>query len=137
MFLHHPRHSNRHFDIQRVLDHLKKNYWWRWTGNTAIGVVKVCLSRARVKELQPLPIEGLRYRWGVDFGGPLPKTTASNEWVVVCVEHFTKWVELITLTWKSSHDSARGFLEGVLSRYGALGEVLTYQGREFLGEFQK
>ena len=69
---------------------------------------------------------GSRLRW---------PTTAGNEWVMVCVEHFTKWVEPIPLPSKSSRDSARGFLEGVLSRYGAPGEVLTDQGKEFLVEF--
>ena len=48
---------------------------------------------------------------------------------------FTKWVELIPLPSKSSKDSARGILEGVLNRYGAPGEILTNQGREFIGEF--
>ena len=36
---------------------------------------------------------------------------------------------------KSSRDAARGLLECVLSRFGALGEILTDQGREFQGEF--
>ena len=55
---------------------------------------------------------------------------------MVCIEHFTKWVELIPLPSKSSKDSAYGLLEGVLSRYGARREVLTDQGREIMGEFQ-
>ena len=56
--------------------------------------------------------------------------------MLVCIEHFTKWVELIPLPSKSSKDAARALLDGVLSRYGAPGEVLTHQGREFRGEFQ-
>ena len=30
------------------------------------------------KEVQPLPIRGLGYRWGVDFAGPLQRTSAGN-----------------------------------------------------------
>ena len=56
--------------------------------------------------------------------------------VMVCIEHFTKWIELIPLPSKSSRDSARGLLEGVLSRYGAPGVILTDQGPEFEGDFQ-
>ena len=113
-------------------------------GNTVVGVVKACLSCACVKagfeesgkELQSLLIKGLGCRWGVDFARPLEKTTAKNQWVMVRIEHFTKWVELIPLPSESSKDSAQGFLKGVLSRYGAPGEVLTDEGREFKGEFQ-
>ena len=133
-----------HFGVQRVIDRLQKNYWWRGMGDDVVAVVKSCLSCARVKagfkesgkELQPLPVRGLGYRWGVDFAGPLATTSAGNSWVMVCIEHFTKWVELIPLPSKSSKNSARGLLEGVLSRYGAPGEILTDQGREFMGEFQ-
>ena len=51
-------------------------------------------------------------------------------------EHFSEWVEAIPLPSKSFKDSARGFLDGVLSRCGAPGEVLTDQGLKFIGEFK-
>ena len=136
--------SMGHFGVQRVLDVLQKNYWWRNMGDLVVTVIKACTPCARVnagfrasgKELQPLPIRGLGYRWGVDFAGPLPVTRAGNRYVMVCIEHFTKWVELIPLPSKSSLHSAHGLLEGVLSRYGAPGEILTDQGKEFGGAFQ-
>ena len=61
------------------MDRLQKNYWWRGMGDAVVAVIKACLSCARVKagfresgkELQPLPVRGLGYRWGVDFAGPL------------------------------------------------------------------
>ena len=126
-----------HFGVQRVLDRLRQNYWWRNMGDLVIRVIQACHSCARVKagfqesgkELQPLLVRGLGYRRGVDFAGPLPRTKANNVYVMVCIEHFTKWVELVPLPSKSSRDSARGLLEGVLSRYGAPGEILTDQGK--------
>ena len=41
----------------------------------------------------------------------------------------------IPLPSKSSYNAVRGLLEGVLSRYGAPGEVVTDRGGEFQGEF--
>ena len=70
------------------------------------------------------------------MGSGLQRIAAGNTYVLVCIEHFTKWVELIPLPSKSSKDAARALLDGVLSRYGAPGEILTDQGREFQGEFQ-
>ena len=107
-----------------------------------VRIVKACLSCARVKagfresgkEMQPLPIRGMGYRWGVDFAGPLAKTPKGNARILVCTEHFSKWVELIPLPTKSSTNAARVFLE-VLSRYGAPGEVVTDRGGEFQAEF--
>ena len=71
----------------------------------------------------------------MDFVGPMGIIKARNRYVLVCIEHFTKWVELIPLPSKSSIDAAGGPMECVLSRYGAPGEILTDQGREFQGEF--
>ena len=127
----------RHFGIECVLDRLQRNYWWWGMVDTAVTVVKSCMSCARVKsgfresskELQPLPIRGLGHRWGVDFAGPIEKTATGNARVLVCIEHFTKWVELIPLPSKSSKDSPRALLEGVLNRYEAPEEVLNDQGR--------
>ena len=107
------------------MDRPQKNYPWRGMGDAVVEVMRACLPCARVKagfresgkELQPLPMRGLGYRWGVDFAGPLPRTKANNVYVMVCIEHFTKWVELDPLPSKSSRDSARGLLEEVLSRY--------------------
>ena len=135
----HTHRTMGHFGVQRTVDRLKKDYWWRGMGDIVVEIIKACLPCARVKagfsepgkELQPLPVRGLGYRWGVDFAGLLEETSAGNSWVMVCIEHFTKWVELVPLPSKSSKDSARGLLENVLARYGAPGEILTHQGSEF------
>jgi hypothetical protein len=91
---------------------------------------------APMPQLQPLPIMGLGYRWSLDFAGPLLVTPRHNKYVLVMIEHFSKWIELVALPDKFSEGAAYSFLDRVLSRFGAPAEVLTNQGREFLGEFQ-
>ena len=86
--------------------------------------------------LQPLPIMGLGYWWSLDFAGPLPITRRHNKYVLVMIEDFSKWIELVALPNKFSEGAAYAFLDRVLSRFGAPAEVLTDQGNEFLGEFQ-
>jgi hypothetical protein len=77
---------------------------------------------------------GLFYRWGVDLC-KMPHTSEDgNKYVVVMIEHFTKWVELVPIPKKSSFYTAAA-LKGVLTRFGAPAEVLTDQGEEFQGEF--
>ena len=128
-----------HFGVQCVLDQLQKNYLWRGMGDTMVATVQACLPCAQVKtgftesrkELQPLPIRGLGYRWGVYFASPMEKIAAGNTYVLVCIEHFTKWVELIPLPSKCSKDATRPLLKGVLRCYAA-----SDQGSKFKGEFQ-
>ncbi len=83
-----------------------------------------------------LPIQGMFYRWSCDLVGELPKTSRGNVYIMIMIEHFSKWVELVALSNKSSHNTNQVFLQHVLSRFGACVECLTDQGSEFRGEFQ-
>jgi hypothetical protein len=76
------------------------------------------------------------YRWSCDLAGELPQTSKGNVYIMIMIEHFSKWVELVTLPDKSSHSTNQAFLQQVLSRFGACAECLTDQGSEFKGEFQ-
>ncbi len=55
---------------------------------------------------------------------------------MIMIEHFSKWVELVALSNKSSHNTSKALLQQVLSRFGAYAKCLTDQGLEFRGEFQ-
>jgi hypothetical protein len=76
------------------------------------------------------------YRWSCDLAGELPQTSRGNVYIMIMIEHFSKWVELVALPDKSSHSTNQAFLQQVLSRFGACAECLTDQGSEFRGEFQ-
>jgi hypothetical protein len=76
------------------------------------------------------------YRWSCDLAGKLPQTSRDNVYIMIMIEHFSKWVELVALPNKSSHSTNHAFLQQVLSRFGACAECLTNQGLEFEGEFQ-
>jgi transposase InsO family protein len=79
---------------------------------------------------------GLGYRWSLDFAGLLPLTVRHDRYVLVMVEHFSKWIELVPSPDKSSEGVVYAFLDRVLSHFGAPTEVLIDQGTKFQGEFQ-
>jgi hypothetical protein len=77
---------------------------------------------------------GMFYRWGVDLCKMPFKSVSGNKYVVVMIEHFSKWIELVPLPDETSHHTAAA-LQKVLCKYGVPAEVLTDQGEEFQGEF--
>ncbi len=134
-----------HFGVRRTHSMLRGQYWWVGMQKevaTYVGRCEVC-DRVRSSfntlspQLQPLPIMGLGYRWSLDFAGPLMTTSRGSKYVLVMVEHFSKWIELVALPQNSSELAAAAFLDRVLARFGAPAEVLTDQGREFLGSFEE
>jgi hypothetical protein len=101
-------------------------------GCTVCDLVKASFE-VRDTVLKPLPIMGLFYMWGVDLC-KMPHTSEDgNKYVVVMIEHFTKWVELVPIPEKSSFYTAAA-LKGVLTQFEAPAEVPTNQEEEFRGE---
>jgi hypothetical protein len=78
---------------------------------------------------------GMFYRWHVDLCGPFPASTFKSQYVMICVESFSKHAELIPMPDKSSETCAFHFLHNVIARFGACAEVVTEQGTEFDGKF--
>jgi hypothetical protein len=76
------------------------------------------------------------YRWSCDLAGQLPQTSRGNVYIMIMIKHFSKWVKLVALLDKSSHNTSHVFLQHVLSRFGACAECFIDQGSEFKGEFQ-
>ena len=87
--------------------------------------------------LHLLPIMGMFYRWSVDLAGQFPRSKYGNYYIMVMIEHFSKWVEVVAIPTKDSYETTRVFRLYILRRYGAQAEVLTDSRTEFRGEFQE
>jgi hypothetical protein len=59
--------------------------------------------------LSPLPIQGMLYHWSCDLVRELPQTSRGNVYIMIMIEHFSKWVELVALLDKSSHSTNQAF----------------------------
>ncbi|GAX74744.1 hypothetical protein CEUSTIGMA_g2191.t1 [Chlamydomonas eustigma] len=135
--------DNGHFGRRRTTALTMLKYWWNGLWDDCSTVVKSCQACSCTKVsfnsqspvLHPLPIRGLMYRWSLDTAGPFEPTSRGHTRVLVCVEHFSKFVEVFPLKDKSSAEIAYHFLHGVIARYGAPAEVLTDGGGEFQAEF--
>jgi hypothetical protein len=60
-----------------------------------------------------------------------------NKYVLVMIEHFSKWIELVALPDKFGEGAAYSFLDRVLSHFGAPAEVLTIKEGNFLVNFRR
>lgn len=133
-----------HFGVRRTAHLVAASHWWRTLHADVADVVRRCEVCDRVRasfntrqaDLQPLPVEPMFYRWGVDLAGEFPVTQRGNKWVMVAVEHFSKHVELIPLRDKSAAETAAAFAQ-VLCRFGAPAEVVTDGGGEWQAEFDQ
>jgi len=66
---------------------------------------------------------GLAYQWNLDFAGPLSLTPRHNHYVLVMIGHFSKWLELVPLTYCNSEGGGYAFFDRVFNKFGAPAEV--------------
>ena len=133
-----------HWGEKRSVHLCTLKYWWRGLYSDVIKAVQSCEVCSRINKLsfgsQPdvlhsLVAMGRGYRWGLDIAGPFPESSSGSKYILVMIDHFTKWVELAPLPSKESPHVARAFLSQVIARFGAPAEAVTDQGGEFEGKF--
>jgi len=137
--------ESRHFGARRTYDLVALKYWWRGCLSDVRAIVRNCALCDRVRaefdkpspELHSLPVKGMMYRWGCDLAGPFEPTTDGMRYVMIMIEYFSKNMEIAPLPSKEARHTAKRFAARVLGRYGAPAEVVTDNGGEWLGEFDK
>ena len=65
----------------------------------------------------------------VDIVGPLPLSDRKNEWILVCVDQFTKWMECYALPHTKAELLATALVDEFISRLGAPRYIHTDQGK--------
>jgi len=137
---------NGHFGVKRTVSMLQPHFYWvgLWQDvATFVGQCEPCKRsnvsfNTRSPELHSLPVVPIGVRWSVDLAGPFPITSRQgSKYVMICVEGYSKWAELIPLPDKEALHTADAFLRNVISRYGAMAEVVTDRGKEWEGAFQE
>lgn len=56
---------------------------------------------------------------GVDFIGPLPRTTAGNVYLLVFVDYFSKWIQVCAIREATAQVAAGKFVSEIFARHGA------------------
>jgi hypothetical protein len=71
---------------------------------------------------------GLGYQSSLDFASPLSLMLQHNQNVLIMIEHFSKWLELVPLVNYNSEGVAYAFMDKMLSKFGVPTKGFTNQG---------
>ena len=138
-------HELGHFGILRTASMVSERYYWGGIVQDCKEFIKNCsvckLEHSRFtlpQTLQSIPVTDLSFqRVGIDLVGPLPTSTAGNRFIVVCMDYLTKWPEVAALPNKQASTVRDFFMRDVIARHGCPKVVLSDNGSEFFGEFDK
>jgi hypothetical protein len=85
--------------------------------------------------MKSIPICDLFYRATLDTTGLLPETKDGNRYVMVTIDHYSKWCEARPI---KDHDVvivARFLEEEIICRFGVPRFIFTNNGGEWMAEF--
>lgn len=136
-------HSSRwagHPGIERTAALVKQSYYWPGLGRDVERLVKACRICAQRKTPAGLnvpveppfvarePFEQI----SLDIVGPYPKSPRGNRYLLTVIDNLTRYAEAIPLREQSAEETARAFVENVVTRHGAPARLVTDQGRNFV-----
>ncbi len=86
-------------------------------------------------ELKTIPICDLFHRIAMDTAGPLPETKSGNKYIMVAIDHYSKWCEAKVVADHGAKTVAKFLEDDIVCRYGVPKFVLTNNGGEWAAEF--
>ena len=137
-------HKVGHEGYYKTYQRLRKSYYWNDMVNDIKRIISKC-EKCQLNRPQPYPepteniptkVEGPFTHLGLDIIGPLVKTKRNNQYIMVIVDYFTKWVEAEPTENITSQDVIR-FLINVFARHGTPQIITTDNGVQFSSDMTK
>ncbi|XP_048242778.1 uncharacterized protein LOC125375886 [Haliotis rufescens] len=137
--LNHDVMAAAHLGMEKTIYRVKTRFYWHGMVQDIKLYVSTCSTCSRNKgpvrhARSPMinfhagaPME----RVHLDFIGPLPKSKLGNQYILMMVDQFTKWVECIALPTQTAEVTAKAAVDVFFSRFGCPFKVFTDQGRNF------
>ncbi|OIR56707.1 MAG: uncharacterized protein A8A55_2544 [Amphiamblys sp. WSBS2006] len=132
-------HALGHLGIKGTLDLVRKQ--WRWRGMTKMvqRIVDGCVTCQKNKkgeatrtQVTPLtPPDGPFQRWGMDFVGRMPETANGKKWILVAIDHFSKWPVAEAVQEASAKTVIEFVKKHIVANFGIPEEIITDRGSAF------
>lgn len=135
-------HEPAHLGAAKILPEIAKRFWWKGMSKDVAAFCRGCLECMQASRynserqgfLKPLIAPRRWHTVNLDLYGPIEGGDGCR-YVLVTVDHFSKWVILSPLCSKRAGEVRDAFLRDVVYQHGVPVRVVTDQGTEFLGEF--
>jgi hypothetical protein len=117
-----------HFGEQRTLAEICCRYFWHSKAEDVKTIVRMCHHCQMVKrvgsiyledeEMKSIHVCELFYRVVLDTMGPLPETKSGNKYILVAIDHYSKWCEAKVVANHGAKTTVKFLEDDVICRYG-------------------
>jgi hypothetical protein len=128
-----------HFGRLKTLKRVKELYYWPQRRKAVIEWCRNCSVCSKRKgpvtrlhgPMQLYLVGAPMERVGIDILGPLPLSDSGNRYLLVAMDYFTKWPEVVALPNQEAITVATALVNNFFCRFGAPLELHSDQGRNF------
>ena len=126
-----------YFSTDIMFNKICTRYYWLQMYENIRSYVQscdACQRRGRPKaknELHPIPVDSPFYRIGIDFVGPLPRTSRGNKYIIVAIDYLTKWPEARAVRDATAKNVVKFLYEDIICRHGCPSKILSDRGSHF------
>lgn len=137
LYMVHNDPTSGHFGTEIMFNKIRTRYYWPQMYENIREYVKNCDSCQRRGKpqthqlLHPIPVHSPFYQIGIDFVGPLPKTSNGNKYIIVAMDYLTKWPEAKAVPRATAEETEKFIYEDIICRHGCPQKILTDRGTHF------
>ncbi|CAH8602562.1 unnamed protein product [Dicrocoelium dendriticum] len=128
-------HDGAHMGFERVFELLRRRVFWPTMRKDVAAYLRECPNCQTSREMESPrpPMRSMEVGeplqcWGLDVFGPLPVSRTGNRYILVMIDHFTRWVEAIPIKDQTGETVSQVFEFNVPARYGIPQCIITDQG---------
>jgi len=130
----HPNH-------ERTYATIKDKYYWSKMYTEIKTYCKHCETCGAIRKethskkapLKNVEVKNIFDIWGFDVVGPIPKSKEGYCYVLVAVEHLTKWCEIMPLKTQTAPEIAEQLFQHVFCRFGPPRAILSDRAKNLTG----
>ena len=136
-----------HQGVARTFERVRTRYYWTNYHNDVKNYVKTCPvcqrsdksngSKVQSIPVLPFPVSDVFETMGIDVIGPLPTTERGNKYIVMMVDHGSKWTEAFATGDVTSKTIASLIFENIICRFGPPKKLHSDRGSNFLSRVLK
>ena len=127
-----------HMGVSKMTAQLARHFYWPNMVSTIRGCVRACERCQRAKAAPRIPKAARMLNraaiWSTvafDFFGPLPRTQRGNMYILVGIDHFSRWPEAQATRAATSNVVAEFLHARIMAQHGTPRELLTDHGTHF------
>jgi hypothetical protein len=131
-----------HLGVRRTYEQISRKYYWKGMYNDISIYVRNCLE-CHARKGDPSELMG-RYRppivtkpWelvATDFVGPFGITKGGNKYILLFVDYFTRYIEIIPTESNDSKAVATSLISMIITRFGAPEKLMSDCGSHFVSQ---